>query len=258
LRLQFEMFSDANPAMGPVARLAERIRTNRAPVSNDNPFLALQEHVSEQIVACLDNWRDMIEGLSERTFLALYGARTLQAAVGIDPTTRSPARAAKSALHRELLRKKIAELKTRIPSGGPREAVIRGLLYAGIGRGSVDERGFELARRVREAHGEMSLAEFKALVREQFFMLLVDQDAALAAIPAMLPANTKSRREAFDVITQLLRAGGPPSPGEEQRLREIARLFRIGRKRKSRASSANGGGKRHRQSSADHRHALHG
>ena len=35
----------------------------------------------------------------------------------------------------------------------------------------------------------MSLAEFKVLVREQFFMLLLDQEACLAAIPEMLPKD---------------------------------------------------------------------
>ena len=33
----------------------------------------------------------------------------------------------------------------------------------------------------------LTLAEFKMLVREQFFMLLLDREAALAAIPKLLP-----------------------------------------------------------------------
>ena len=84
----------------------------------------MQENASRQIVAALDGWRDMSEALAERTFLAVYGSPTLQAAVGIDPAGTQPLRkAAKSPLHRELLRKRIAELKSRIPVGGLREAV---------------------------------------------------------------------------------------------------------------------------------------
>ena len=57
---------------------------------------------------------------------------------------------------------------------------------------AVDERGFEMVRRIRrERRAPLPLAEFKAMVREQFFMLLIDQDAALAAIPAMLPADAE-------------------------------------------------------------------
>ena len=36
-------------------------------------------------------------------------------------------------------------------------------------------------------YGDMPLSEFKTLVREQYFMLLIDKDASLAAIPSMLP-----------------------------------------------------------------------
>ena len=83
-------------------------------------------------------------------------------------------KAAKSPLHDELLRKRIADLKSRIPVGGLREAVVRALLYAGMPRAAVDERGFEAVRRIRQAHGDLPLPDFKALVREQFNMLLLD------------------------------------------------------------------------------------
>ena len=38
------------------------------------------------------------------------------------------------------------------------------------------------------------------LVREQFFMLLLDREAALAAIPKLLPDNVDERRAAFAAI----------------------------------------------------------
>ena len=97
-----------NPMMAPVATLAEQVRRDRKPVETDNPFVALQENVSRQIVAALDGWRDMSEALAERTFLAIYGLRSLQAAVGIDPAATRPLRkAAEILLHHELLQKRI-------------------------------------------------------------------------------------------------------------------------------------------------------
>ena len=51
--------------------------------------------------------------------------------------------------------KRIAELKSRITAGGLREAIVRGLLFAGMGRAAVDERGFEAVRRIREAHSDV-------------------------------------------------------------------------------------------------------
>src|SRR6516162_948460 len=55
LRVQYELFSDANPFMAPVATMAEVVRKNRRPVASDNPFIAMQENVSEQIVAAFDD-----------------------------------------------------------------------------------------------------------------------------------------------------------------------------------------------------------
>jgi hypothetical protein len=226
LRLQYEVFSNANPIMGPVADMAEQIRENRRPVAADNPFVEIQETVSRNIVAGLNAWRDMTEALAERTFLAVYGSPVLQAAVGIDPAgTRELRKAGKHPLHDELLQKRIAELKSRIPLGGLREAVIRGLLYVGLARGAIDERGFEALRRIRRTHGDMPLPAFKALVREQFYMLLIDTEAALAAIPSMLPADVETRRKAFDLIRQIMTARGELSVEDKERMQRIARAF---------------------------------
>jgi Protein of unknown function (DUF3141) len=228
LRLQFELFSNANPMMAPVAALADEVRKNRTPAAAGNPFVALQENVSHQLVAALDAWRDATEALAERTFLTVYGQPTLQAAVGVDPLGTRPLRkASRNPIHKELLQKRIAELKSRMPIGGVREAVIRGLIYAGMGRGSVDERGFETVRRLRRAHGDIPLSVFKALVREQFYMLLVDEKAALAAIPGMLPGDAETRREVFGLVSLVLGARGDLSADDQRRLNEVAQLFGV-------------------------------
>src|SRR5215471_10979270 len=106
LRLQYEMFSNANPFMAPVAGLAEDVRKNRRPVASDNPFIAAQEAVSKQIIAALDGWRHFIEAVTEQTFLTVYGSAALQAALGIDPTDTRPLRKpAKNKLYQELIQK---------------------------------------------------------------------------------------------------------------------------------------------------------
>jgi hypothetical protein len=228
LRLGYELFSNENPMMAFVGAAADQVRKGRKLVAGDNPFLAMQETASRQIVAALDTWRDLTEAMAERTFLAVYGSPTLQAAVGVDPASTRPLRKApKSPLHRELLQKRIAELKAAMPAGGLRAAVIRGILYAGMPRAAIDERGAEALRRVREAHTDLTLSAFKVLVREQYNMLLIDQAAALAAIPSMLPPDTDTRVKAFDLIRQVLAARGAFSAEESARLSEIARLFGI-------------------------------
>ena len=72
----------------------------------------------------------------------------------------------------------------------------------------------------------MPLAEFKALVREQFFMLMIDEEAALAAIPALLPDERDGRAGrpstcCAEVLERRRRAAGDAA----ERLQRVAELF---------------------------------
>ncbi len=228
LRLQFDLFADANPMMAPIAALAEQVRQNRRPAAPDNPFIAMQENVSHQVVAALDAWRNFSEATAERLFTTTYGSPTLQAALGVDPAATLPLRkAAKSALHRELMENRLVELKSRMSAGGLREAVVRALLFAGMDRAAVDERGFEAVRRIRQAFNDAPLSEFKAAVREQFYLLLIDTEAGLAAIPSMLPDDLDTRQKAFDGIRQVLTARGEQSAQDLARIQRVGQLFGV-------------------------------
>jgi pimeloyl-ACP methyl ester carboxylesterase len=237
-RLQYEAFTDANPLMAPLAKAAEQARANRKPVASDNPFLVAQEAVSDQIVKALDAWRETTEKASEAIFLAIYGSPVLQAAVGVNPEAARPRRPGKSLMHRELMEKRIAELKSHIEKGGLAECCIRGLLYAGAPRGGADERGVEALRRIRrtEAGSRLTLAQFKAMAREQFFLLLLDREATLAAIPKLLPAEMAERRKGLAAIRKVLSASGEISGEIAERLKRVVSLFGV-----NEAESSGGG-----------------
>ncbi len=99
---------------------------------------------------------------------------------------------------------------------------------------SVDERGFEMVRRIRRANDGMPrlpLAAFKALVRDQFLMLLIDREASLAAIPSMLPAQQQVRERALDVIRQVLSTRGAIDGEMAERFKRIEGLFGTGQSR---------------------------
>jgi hypothetical protein len=227
LRLQYDAFNSRNRLMRAVEDMADKAREERKPVDSDNPFLAFQERMSKQIVSSLDQWRDSQESLSEAMFLSIYGSPALQAAVGVDPQSEISRRRDMDPKHREFLQARIAELKSKIGSGGLREAGIRALLYVGSARGMVDERSLEALRHIRrtDESSRLSLAEFKMLVREQFFMLLIDREAALAAIPKLLPDSKGERRKAFAAIQEVLSAGAAISGEVASRLKQVAKLF---------------------------------
>jgi hypothetical protein len=114
--------------------------------------------------------------------------------------------------------------------GGLPEAAVRALIYVGLARDRVDERGVEAVRRIRlidEEQQRLTLAQFKAMAREQFFMLLVYPDEAVAAIADLLPESPEERRKAFAAIRQVLTASGEIAGQAAARLARIAPLFEV-------------------------------
>jgi pimeloyl-ACP methyl ester carboxylesterase len=234
LRIGYELFSDANPMMGWVGAMADQVRKDRRPISADNLYLRAQDEMSRHTVAALDGWREMNEAVAERMFLTVYGSPVLQAAVGIEQNAKHPPRkASRSLLHADLLEKRIAELKSHIPVGEAREAIVRAMLYVGMSRAAIDERGFEAVRRIRQSNAGMPLSVFKAMVREQFNILLIDTEAALEAIPSMLPPEAKTRLHALHLVETALSARGEMSVEYKKRMDRVAGLFSIDKRERT-------------------------
>ena len=224
--LPYQIFSQRNPLMQQVARLAEQVREQRQPVSPDNPLVQWQAKLSDRIIAALDGYRDLRESSMEQIFLAIYSSPLLQTLVGLGapdknprpPPGLDPARV-------EFIQKRIAELKARVAEGGPREAAIRSLVYIGTAGPGVDERAFNELRLIRAESGGLTLVEFKQILREQFFSLLLDRDGALAAIPKMLPPDPAVREQMLEVIRSTVHAIGKPSGERAERLAQIEKIF---------------------------------
>ena len=122
-RSQYYLFSDLNPLMRMVQSAAGFVRENRRPASRDNPFLTLQDQVSDQIVRALDSYRDMRDAASEALFLNLYGSPLLQALVGLGaPGVRARLPRARDEAHEALVARRIADIKARVNQGGELEA----------------------------------------------------------------------------------------------------------------------------------------
>jgi hypothetical protein len=136
------------------------------------------------------------------------------------------------------LEERIAELKSQIGKGGLREAVIRGLLYVGMSRGMVDERSLEALRRARntDKNSRLTLAQFKTIVREQFFMLVLEPEASLATIPKLLPPSEDERRAGLASIRGVLSASAEISNETAKRFDRVTQLFSLVGKPQAKAS----------------------
>jgi pimeloyl-ACP methyl ester carboxylesterase len=233
LRLQYEMFSDSNPFMRPLLAYVQRARENRQPVPQDNPFWKTQEQISHWIETSLDAYREVRDHVYEAWFHTVYGSPVLQAMVGLkasDAHVRE--RPGEDAAYRALVTRRIGELRDAIGKGGPLEALLRALIYVRMPDGVVDERGFNFMRCVRAEAGKgLSLAEFKKLFRDQFFMLLLDEHGAVEAIPDMLAKDPDLASRMAENLHRIIDVVGLRTSEAKARLEKVDDLIEAGKRR---------------------------
>ncbi|GAU81176.1 DUF3141 domain-containing protein [Bosea sp. BIWAKO-01] len=225
LRSQFEIFSHNNPFMRGVSGWAELVREHRRPAAPDNPFLAWQEIISQNIVASLDLFRDIRDSTTELVFKQIYGAPGLQAGLGVtDETARpQPADRERGVAALEAGRSDLAQRVGRVSA---KIAILRAVMYVLAARGGIDERIFAVLRRLHGKHQKldgMTLQQFKLNVREQFFMLRFDGEAAVAAIATVL--QTEPPHISLEEFHDILTAAGPLEGEALARFERIGRMF---------------------------------
>jgi pimeloyl-ACP methyl ester carboxylesterase len=227
LRLPYEMFTPANPLLKPVSSLAERVRENRQPVAPDNLFWQAQERMGNAIESSLKAYGDMRDRAVETMFHAAYGSPFLQALAGLKASDAPPRhRPGVDAVYRAFVAQRKAELMRNLAQGGPREAAVRALLYVRIPEGVADERGFRLLERMREDAGfGLSLADFKTMVRDQFFTLLLDERSAVEAIPAMFERDPDLASRMASTLRKLIDMLGVESKLGKARLAEVQAML---------------------------------
>jgi pimeloyl-ACP methyl ester carboxylesterase len=227
LRVPYEMFTPANPFLKSIASMAEDVRKNRQPVTPDNALWQAQERIGKAIESSLDTYRDMRDRSLEAAFHAVYGSPLLQAMVGLKASEASPRRRpGVDAVYRAFVVQRINELTRNIALGGPREAAIRALLYIRLPEGVADERGFRLLERMREeVGGDLPLAAFKTMVRDQFFTLLLDERGTVEAIPAMLDIDPELAQRMAATLRKLIEVLGVESKLGKSRLAEMTAMF---------------------------------
>ncbi len=247
-RTKYYMLSDLNPAMQMIKSMAETVRENRRPVPDDNPYLKAQNQLSDQIVQAFDAWRDMHDAASEALFMNTYGSPVLQALVGLHkPGAEARPRRVRDEAHEALVRKRLEEIKSRVEEGGNVEALLRIMIHVRESGRSVDERGFQMLRKIgkeRRDDERISLDRFREILKEQVFLMELDRERALAALPKLVPTE-QSRRTVVEAAQQLLDVHGTPHPDELARFHQIKLLLGLETEPATRAKEP--GGAPHRQ-----------
>jgi pimeloyl-ACP methyl ester carboxylesterase len=228
-RLRFGMFADENPFMRPVADLAAAVRRDRRPVRPDNPFLAFERMLSDMIIGGLEMWGKARDAATEAFFFNTYGSPILQAMVGLRADDTSVNRRIGRDVAREAAAKQAAiDLEQRIGQGGLMEAAVRALIYVRLPEGKVDERGFAALKLISAelpAAKRIGLVRFKEIVKEQYSILLLDAERAIAALPKLLPSNRRQCEEALALVRRVLAARGDLPEEGRRRLERIEAMF---------------------------------
>jgi pimeloyl-ACP methyl ester carboxylesterase len=228
LRIQYAMFSDKNPMMRFVPQLADKARAERKVPDGDNPYLKMQEQVSDAVTESLEAYGRMRDQTQEAIFHAIYGSPWLQAWLGTPPKgTRPRPKPGVSPDQQAALAERIEHLRATMEKGGVLEAIVRALVYIAKGDKSVDARSFEVLRRILKEYPNITLAHYKAVVREQWAMLTIDEGAALRALPKLLPTDAAKRRAMFQKIRDIRTAAGELEGEAKRRFDEVRRLFDI-------------------------------
>jgi hypothetical protein len=228
-RLRFVAFSDRNPAMAPVEAMADAVRADRKPVATDNPLLGLEQMASTWITTCWEGYRQVRDATIEAMFLTTYGSPLLQALAGLGTLPAAAQRRIARDLGREATQIRAqADLEKRFEVGGQAEAVMRAIMHVRLPHRSVGERSFgvlQAVRRLQPVNRRPSLATLKAMFREQYLLLRLDEERTIRAIPRLLPDDSELCSEAWQTVQTVLHASNDMTAEGEQRLQRLGALF---------------------------------
>jgi hypothetical protein len=225
LRLSYTMFADSNPWMRGVQQMAAQVEAERQPAAPDNPFLTLQKLVSDQIVAGLDAYRAVRDEWAERMFFGFYGSSFVQGMLGI--SDRTTVRELPVTMPEQLAarRAQAAAYAPKVYTGGFDEALTRSVLYVTAADGIFDQRCALALNDARTKLMRLSLDEFKALVREQFCVLLLEPERSVAAIASLVP-DVEDGDKLLRQVRAIVGAAGAPAPTERDRIAQLAIVLR--------------------------------
>jgi tellurite resistance protein len=210
--------SDKNPAMQPVAALAESVRTQRKPAAASNPFLQSEKLIASMIEQTLTFWSDVGAARKELLFLSLYAnpfVMRLNEGHVPDPTAKLG----------ETLRElpKVEAALAGIERGGFAEAVIRMLILMARSRGAVRQSRLERSNAILQ-----STEPFQAMgddlrteiINEQTLIIDFEPEAAIGALRKLLPSAAE-RQRAIKLVEDIV---GDPAEMSEPTIRMLARL----------------------------------
>jgi hypothetical protein len=113
-----------------------------------------------------------------------------------------------------------------LETGGFNEALTRAVLYVSAADRALDQRCALALNVARQKFMRLSLAEFKILVRDQFFVLQLEPERAIEVLPSLLP-KADARKELLKQVRAIASAGDPLTVAERGRLARLSQTLGV-------------------------------
>jgi pimeloyl-ACP methyl ester carboxylesterase len=192
LRLRRYMLSDRNPAMRPVAALAEAVRDTRRPADTSNLFIQAERQFGDWVEASMKAGSALMGAWEELSFFAIWG----------NPMLARLAEAGRSGIGAQ-----IGETLHELPAvqaalmnvdrGGYVEAVIRMMILMARSRGEVRQSRLERSSAMltgTEPFRSLGAERRARVIAEQTLIVDFAPEVAVTSLPALLPLQADRDR----------------------------------------------------------------
>ena len=228
-------FSDMNPFMVPFQPAAQWVRNHRKPVSEDNPYLAVERTISKSIGSYLTGVQEFRGGWQSFLFKTLYGNPFLAWSVLGSPEA-AKAQEEVEQDRRNRLREREADEQHwlgMIAEGGFVEGIVRIILAIAWADMTLDDDEIEQISSLVVSHStlsEVGRGDLRRITTEQSRILQIDMESALEVLPVLIPPSPE-RDEAVIRAREIGFAHVGLAPEESEIAGRIAGILNLDRAR---------------------------
>jgi poly(3-hydroxyalkanoate) synthetase/uncharacterized tellurite resistance protein B-like protein len=223
LRLQRHLLSDLNPLLAPIQCFAPWVKDHRKPATQANPFKMLEKEFSKMIESTWEAFRKYRDSTQELAFKLIYQNPWLQnhflGAQDEACQVHSSQTRTQEKLHSELG----PDLMSKMRQGGFIEAAVRCLLAVLNADHSTNTQELKYLKDILHRHERfhnLNSDKLIQIIRDQTYLLHLDEAQALQGLKALLPAE-EDRKQVLDMAHELALADTKLSGRERQCLEQV-------------------------------------
>jgi len=221
LRMKRYFCSDLNPLFWPLGFITPKIEEQRAPSVEENPFVKIEQIMSDSIIKNLDLCRDARDFMQEQLFRTIYDSEALRACLPRHDADEVPGLACPVTI--------AGIAKEDYKKGGLAEALVRLIIIICQADGSFDRKEFAAARKAALAFRNFTppaRAEMKSIIRRQVRLIDVDEKAAIRTLADLVP-DARERKELYRIGVKIADASKGVDESESAILREIKKALAV-------------------------------